>query len=669
MLAADGRRRWAVVGGILLGLTLAGTLVFLAVQPPGKTDHVDCPGADPALAAVLNMNAAAIRSACAQGDGFMSALRTELASHLRDRSLLWRSGLESADSPKALDAWRQGGLVSLPGGAAWSVPLEPDWTEDPYSNLSWLTGYHSLAWLTTLARGYREGDHALGDDLKHYLLSWIDANPIEQPPSVRSWYNGAVHRRTNALVDMWDVLVKVLDDDQLATVLVSLHEHGAQLDSYLSNPRFYGHNHNLFQALSLLNLAKEVPELADAVRWQQDARDRMHSLLREMVDPEDAVSTEQASGYHYVAMSLFLAAQQYLASDGDGLEASDLALLTDMTRFGALLPDPAGTLPAIGDTKYGSDDARAMGLLGDYGDLGLITPEAEYVLTRGRSGRRPADASFFPGEGYAIFRPSYGEAGTWEDDLHVVVDMGPNARVHGHNDAMNVLLAAFGQQLLVDSGGPYQYGVEDRQAFTDASAHNTVLVDGQSYEAGDATVEHMLDDPRFSLITGTRGGATGVRHRRTVLVVKPWLVLVIDDLRASDGQEHRFDLLYHLPPESDVSLDGSGAMVRAGGAALGLTVASSNAVSSVVRRGETDPLFGWVTTGISKRSAAPVLDFSQQVGSAWFVTAILPSPVSAAMQPRVTAHQTGNGLQIEVSAGESQWAIFLPDDGEPVVEP
>ncbi len=87
-----------------------------------------------------------------------------------------------------------------------------------------------------------------------------------------------------------------------------------------------------------------------------------------------------------------------------------------------------------------------------------------------------------------------------------------------------------------------------------------------------------------------------------------------------------------------------------------------------VRRGETDPLFGWVTTGLSEREAAPVLNFSQQSDSAWFVTAILPSTASEGLQPNVTAERTTEGFRIVVATGDREWSVILPHEGNPTIE-
>lgn len=660
--------RWRVVAVVLLVLVVAGSAVVWIIQAQPATSPVGCAAADPRLSAVLDLRSPGVRSACERGSGFMAALRSELREDLPDQRDLWLRGPDSGDTGEALALWREGRLVKFPGGPEWSVPADPDWSEDPYRNITWMAGYHALGWLGALARGYREGDVALGEALGRYVVSWIESNPTVDPPSVRSWYNGAVHRRTNSIVSYMDVLLDVLDDEQLEEVLISLHLHGTRLSSYLTEERLYGHNHNLFHSLALLNLARSVPVLRSAAPWQEGATDRLHSLLREMVNPVDGVSTEQSSQYHFVAMDLFASARQYLVTSGDDYAAEDLSLLAEMTTFGALLPDPGGTLPAIGDTPFGATDARAMALLREYEEAGLSSPEAQFVLSRGRDGRRPADATFFGGEGYGIFRPSYGEEGDWEDDLHLVVDMGPSNRVHGHRDAMNVLLAWRGEQMLVDTGGPFQYGVPDRQAIMSAGAHNTVVVDAMDYGPGDVAIERTLDRQRYALITGVHDKTPGVQHRRTVMLVKPRLVLVIDELSTAGAANRRFDLLYHLPPGAAVQPDRLGAVVSKGRAGLGFAVAAGSDASLRIREAETDPLFGWVATGNATVEGAPVLDFAQEgAEDAWFVTALLPSTARHSGRPDLQVERNADGFLIEVRDGGERWGIEVPRSGEPTV--
>src|ERR687887_661855 len=67
---------------------------------------------------------------------------------------------------------------------------------------------------------------------------------------------------------------------------------------------------------------------------------------------------------------------------------------------------------------------------------------------------------------------------------------------HGHLDNTNVLLSAYGQPILIDSGGPYSYDKKPEMGLNGpfkelyvrtSPAHNVLTVDGKSFDA-DTTV-------------------------------------------------------------------------------------------------------------------------------------------------------------------------------------
>jgi hypothetical protein len=559
-------------------------------------------------------------------------------------------------------AWQSGRLISILDYPAWAVPLEPTWAEDPYDDLSWLRTYHSLGWLQAASRAYTmTGDPAFADDVRRYVLSWIRSNAPDDPRSTRAWYDGSVALRTDALVGMLPVLRTAMDTSELEELFDALALHGATLAGYLDDPRWTAHNHNLFHALSLHNLATAVPELERADEWRERARARMNELLTEMLDA-DGVSTEQAAAYHYTALRLFLEADEYLKAHGDRLGDAERALLARGSRFAALLPTPGGVLPAIGDTEYG--EPAPWGLMAGMDRSGLGTPEAAYVLTCGREGERPPDLSFFPASGLAIVRPSYGEDGEWRDDLQVVVDMGPDRRPHGHYDTLNVVVSARGEQLLIDGGGPYQYGVAERRELIEAQSHNTVIVDGGGYEPGTVTVETVVDNPMVASVEAWHEKSRGVRHERTVLVLKPDVILIVDRLRATDGNRHNFDLRYHLDPDAQASEQSGGQIIRVRGAGMGIKV-----VASTGRLVDGDPTTtGWVTPRHGVRVQAPVLSYQQAGRAAWFVTAITPATAADAAVPSLVAGSNGETIAVQVSTGDVSWNVAVSSGRTPTVE-
>ena len=560
---------------------------------------------------------------------------------------------ESDRSRAAREAWASSRSILLAGEDPWIVPREPTWKENPFRNLTWRARFHSLEWLAPAAEAFRDGDADSGQDVRHYVLNWMTANPAAAPVTRVAWYDGAVWRRTNALLRYWDVLTGTLSAEELAVVLTSLHEHGVRLHEYLSDERFTGHNHNLFHALALHNLASEIPELVDADEWRSAAYERIETLAPEMLNPIDGVSTEQASAYHAVALNAFAGAAEYLHAQGTALSASTSALLEKATEFGALLPAPGGYLPGVGDTLYGASDTPMLEALRRLASLGVRSSTSEYVLSRGRDGDRPADAVFFEGEGYAIFRPSFGETGEWERDLHVVVDMGPTRRFHGHHDAMNVLMSVDGEQILADSGGPYKYGAAGREHFVRPAAHNTVIVDGISEARAGGDISWTMDAPHYSGISGSVRHQLGTHHR-SVLVLKPSVVVVLDRVTASDAAEHRYDVLYHLDPQANTEIRSDGARIRVGRAAVEMTVADTAPAEA-----QLELSTGWVTPKMADREATTVIRHSSRAVDACFAAVIDSRRESD--PPRVSLSEAGDGCDLTVRAGDRVWDVRYRD--------
>jgi hypothetical protein len=568
------------------------------------------------------------------------------------------------NSDAAFEAWGTERRVSLSTFPAWSVPLHPTWAEDPYHNISWQFYYQSLGWLWAPGRGCTQGDQADCRLVADYVLSWIGTSPRSHPPSVRSWYDHAVAFRTDALVSLFPkVLAPVLSPAELGSLLRSLELHGQVLDGYLHAPGFIGHNHNLFHALSLYNLATAFPELQNATTWRTDARARMSSLLPEMVQTDEGVSLEQAASYHNLALSLFASADAYLGKHDDGLSLSERTVLAKMTAFGALLLSPTMQLPAIGDTPYGTSSGGS--LLGRLASQGISSPIADYVLSRGARGTRPSSALFYPKSGYVIARPNYSAGEAWARDLQVIVDTTPRTKVHGHDDVMSVLLNAEGGPLLVDAGGPYLFGNAAHAAFTGASAHNTVVDLGSPSAHSPVTDLVETDDARATVVGASFAVSAGVQARRIVVLVKPDLLLVVDLLRATDRSPHRFGLFYHLPPGSAVKRDRAAGTVTAGPAAMGYRVLSSSPAIASVVTGQDHPLLGWVTPAYAKKVAAPVLRFEQRAATAWYVTVIHPAPAGSAQPPgaRVDADGSG-GLRVTVAGLAGVSALHITPNGE-----
>jgi hypothetical protein len=592
--------------------------------------------------------------------GLMAGIGDQIAADAPPGDALW-SWQPQFRSDEALGAWTSGRQIQLSAFEPWAVPERPVWNEDPYGNITWRFYYHSLGWLWAPAHGCLQGRQELCRSVTDYVLSWIRANPRDAPASDYSWYDHSVAYRSDAITSLFpEVLAPVLTPAELGEVLGSLETHGQVLDGYVTGGAFRGHNHNLFHAMSLYNLALVFPELKNASTWRADARKRISELLPEMVDVDEGASLEQAAAYHFVALRLFAEADEYLDKHGDGLTDAERRILARMAEFGALLLSPTMQLPAIGDTSFGT--SAAFRTLVDVSRAGIGTEVERYILSHGAEGERPADAHFYPDAGYAILRPTFSPA-SWEDDLQVVITTFARARPHGHDDVMNVIVNADGGPLLVDGGGPYLYGNDARQALVDARAHNSLVEVGSDATRGPVTDLVERDDEHHSVVAGTFDLTDATRIRRFVILLKPALLLVVDQIDARPGTTHEWELLYHLPPASTVVRSGTSGTVSASGAAMGYRVVSSSPAVARVVNGQSDPLLGWVTPDYNAIVPAPVLTFARTGGSGWFVSAFEPALGGSPVAPSVdVSGGSGADMVIRAAGVSGSYSVRITGD-------
>jgi hypothetical protein len=661
-----GMQRWLALA-VALALVAAGLawtqrhelrLLFAAgpgAAPPAFLDPADATvtaarrGADDQLAVLAQVR-----------DGMHAAMPA-----LAD---LWDTRTRYGVEPANVQLWTRDHSVAFRGYPAFRVRRDPTWSENPYRNISWEADYQSLAWLRSPEAAYEQTkDASYLYQVKAYVLDWIaDANAVP-PPSDRTWYDDAVSIRTDVLVgllrgDLWNAL----GTQQLAAVLGSLEQHGTLLDGYLHDRQFIGHNHNLFHALSLYNLAVAFPQLTNAAAWRADARARLASLLPELVDAREGVSTEGAAAYHYVVLQTYANAEAFLERHHDALPDADLAILRAMDAFGAVLLSPTGETPPIGDTPYASK--ADLEVLEALDAQGLTTDTTAFVLSHGQSGARPPDAWFAPNAGYAVIRPTWGVGAAWADDVQVVVDTSDVHRSHGHDDAMTFVLNGGGGPLLVDSGGPYVYGQRSHLGFVAAAAHNTIVDLGRTGGRGPVSDLVEQDSPGLSVVSGSVAISDTATDRRAIVVIKPDLVLVVDQLSATDAAPHDFALYYHLPPGGLITplagaIPQTSGTVVAGPAALGYAIAGSAPIAASLIVGQDQPFLGWVTPAYNERLAAPVLAFRTTQTSGWYVAAFQPGAGAVAIPKLSVTADGAGGLRVEVMSGATQARLVVNATG------
>ena len=406
-----------------------------------------------------------------------------------------------------------------------------DWSADPLRDHNWRFQLHALTWLEPLlARWQRTGDAAARDRAVAVARSWSVSNPRRDPASVYAWEAHATALRASVFACMAGIAPPP------PWLVHSLRRHGRLLaDPATQVP---AGNHALNQAIALLDVGCRL----DHDGWMDLAGRRLRRLLPQSVD-RTGVADEQSIGYQRYVLERWRLALDRLAACGLP-PLPGAARLDRMPRLLAFATQPDGRYLRIGDTT----DEAAQPIPGTI---------AEFAATGGSSGPMPSRrVAVFPA-GYLLARTGWGETRAFADEVLLGLRFGPGRFLHGHDDGGAVTLYGYGVPLLLDPGFKDYDGEPWRGWFRSRAAHDTVVVDGRTSDAAQAT--RLLRSGRAGdgYEAQVRIAAIeGVTHdRRVVMSLESGIVVVEDVLRSRGPVTTR--QLWHLPAD--------GAPRRAGG--------------------------------------------------------------------------------------------------------
>lgn len=270
--------------------------------------------------------------------------------------------------------------------------------------------------------------------------------------------------------------------------------------------------------------------------------------MRESVLP-DGLWWEGAWGYHFYALDPLCQLAEMAARAGMDLWAEEPLRRMFTTPLLFALPD--GTLPNFNDSRNVS--LESYDRLYEIGYARYGDPLLAWVLGRRARGRealfwgaetlpapRPPDASsvVFEDSGNAILRV----AGS---DHYVAFKFGPHGGGHGHYDKLNFISFWAGAMMAVDPG-TQSYAAPTHNTWDKVTvAHNTVVVDETTQAEATGRLHGFALLPSISAVRADAGDAYRQADLIRGLILTPEYLLDVFEVRSRDGQEHRYDWVYH----------------------------------------------------------------------------------------------------------------------------
>ncbi|MDN7129278.1 heparinase II/III family protein [Pseudidiomarina sp. 1APR75-15] len=556
--------------------------------------------------------------------------------------------------------------TSFPG---WTIPLNPDWSEDPFNNNTWLLYYHSLAWLHAYEYYYAQtGEQQYRDEIKRLILDYLAKSPRHNPVNYMSWNDHSVAVRVDVISYFYQQFLKnELTTEESAWVQANLEDHAAELRYLLDLDAYYSHNHSMFHSVSLLNLVLIMPDVFAETDYAAAARERIETLFTSMVVPETGFSREQSTGYHFVAMELFISASQFLQRIQNSNTDTSLERLNRMVDAAAHLLYRNGGAPAMGDTNFGVKSfLRRLNTIIANGNL-----DSEYFdRASGTVNTESLERAYIEEtEGVVILRPNSSTGVSIEQ--YALVDFGLPKISHGHHDAGHVTYALNGHEIFVDAGGPYLYQGRERVFFDSKLSHNVPIINGLIRVENEAEVIEAACIASGCYTFGELAETQYV-HRRLVFAPESETVeLYVFDLIKTIGAEanDEIQLNWHLAPDvsnssciaGDSGLD-SCEFTHPELDTFSLIIQSSLAATRTLYKGFDDGDYqqGWVQPKFGTRTPAPTLNYRFKGSEVEILTALQTAGGPASYERLIDGYK--------ITAGNHEIIITSPYSESPMFE-
>jgi Heparinase II/III-like protein/Heparinase II/III N-terminus len=491
------------------------------------------------------------------------------------------------------------------------------------------------------------GDERFAREAVAQLESWISQNPKWSGVNWRS----SLDIGLRAISWMWTIFLllpsRSLDEQATRAIMKALL---ALLDQVYRYPSTYSspNTHLTGESTALLMAGLLFPELPRSQDWRKFGSSMLINEMQRQVT-EDGVYGELSPYYHCYTVDFYLQALILAKLNRFPFPDWVSTRLSQMVDFVTHVSRPDGSIPLIGD----DDGGRALKLSREhYGSFrdGLSTAAVLFGRSdfKHQAGVFQEETLWLLGlDGWEVFNsmaaepPSqlnqsyekdgyFIERSGWDaDDSHAIFDCGGFGIIrggHAHADALSFTLFSGGQQLLIDSGtSVYNCAPEWRNFFRCTSAHNTVVVDGQSQsEPGETFAWNRKANARlrkhivragFEYIDGEHDGYAlfpqSVIHRRRFIYIRPNYWIVLDELTGRG--EHEFQFLYHFAPGAELMVLGEerrgevDCKAKIGETGLQMFLYASGPLRAEAVCGQTGPIQGWCSNRYGERRPSPVL--------------------------------------------------------------
>lgn len=442
------------------------------------------------------------------------------------------------------------------------------WETNPYNNRSWEWAHQNWSSIWVFVQGaLLHDDRRCQEELFRKIRSW--SHVALSYPSKREmiWHDHATALRLDRLIAIIVLLSSIYsrEDMNLLKKLLVCHIAVLSMEDHYSKHT----NHGFDQSLSLYS-ATHPTLVRNIERLHKIAYKRLISEIN-FAFTDEGVHKENSPDYHKGMMNNLVRAEKVLETlpfkgAVDYEEKVDINnLLNKALLFLSTVLQPDGRIPIIGDSENRSVSSTMPGFehFGNYD---------KYVAA---ATNKQVDKNFprlaiFPKSGYAIFRRNI-DAGCFpsSDDIHIIFKCGFLSSYHRHDDDLNILLYAFGEHWLIDSG-MWAYEEKDSRRIYMRSplAHNIPVIPHLKPIRDPSKVDEYWgitssrDELELQSVVGETGMYPGLRVRRQ-LSLDSENVISIEDFIDVDSKLDVSPLwLFHVPRDKSIVVEDNCVMIK-----------------------------------------------------------------------------------------------------------
>lgn len=513
-----------------------------------------------------------------------------------------------------------------------TVPRHPNgllnWNDQgPNNDREWTWFLNRHYHLLDLLGAYEKtGDLVYINQLNDQILDWILSCPSQDNPQIWGQWRGL---EATFRVLHWSQIFYRLQQVSNFSAAARLLMLSSLLDHayYLRHLNSWGANWLVKEMCGLATIALCWPEFKNAQGWLTYACDRLMRELPQQIYP-DGVHKELTSHYHRAVLLDLQNLADLLIQSGSQMPADLKICLEKMWNYLAysLRPDGYGLLNNDSDRDHNrplvSQAARTY-----------QRADWTYIATNGKGGQLPPGlpSAHFPWTGQMIMRSG------WDCKAHwAFFDRSPmGVYYHIHNDKLHLSIAAYGRDLLVDSGRYSYVRNQFWRYFRGSASHNIILVDGRGQNAGvresrQPMVGNYAIEPEFDFARGTfNRGFTKLKgkasHTRVVVYLRGKYWVVVDQI--TTDRPRLIEPLWHFHPDCSVAVEGdSVTSIDPNMGNLRIIPCSNLCWSVNLVQGQEDPVQGWWSGRYNQKTPSPTAIYSTQIDqSIAFAWVLLPA--------------------------------------------